>query len=554
MEERTQAVVDALINAMENREKIIRKELSKKIKEYHLDDHRFMPGWAQEISLRWQRWPRSTEIEGYYDVRIFLYSDRFKEKTDVDITFLTEKIFDKDIVPALSEWLQKKVDCEKWGGLFDAKFVISLDMTFQCDPLSTDPPHMQEWICLEAKIRVENEERLERRRQFVHDFIANKEYETEDIGKICWPAISIYSIVSIAAEDFYDEFGPETLRAFYDRLMERTLEADKKDEETHCISLSEGLARAARVLVKPKDGRKPTEEMFSLACHLCMSVMIHADEYRKEDGREALKVVASCGSKEAKNILKFGTGRIPPEIMTYKDDLVTCTANDVEKTINLKLKEESEGAYRAMIEYILRLINAGFPRNYTIKFNSKEKTYIHGIEKTKAQVFWNNCARYPALWPLMKEYVRTVHDPLEYYSDAEGVPLGGYAMFALGLADASNSDIVEEFMRENDEEHSDAPNYFVLAYVEKFGIHAGNAKTVVTCAFGANNGISRLIMPGEQEAASAVAAVLLEIDSDEYLYAMDVLFGGREGLIESIKKAEGEAKTILEKLLRHVKW
>jgi len=49
--------------------------------------------------------------------------------------------------------------------------------------------------------------------------------------------------------------------------------------------------------------------------------------------------------------------------MTYKDDLVACIANDVEKTINLKLKEESEDAYRAMIEYILRLVNAGFPRD-----------------------------------------------------------------------------------------------------------------------------------------------------------------------------------------------
>jgi hypothetical protein len=50
----------------------------------------------------------------------------------------------------------------------------------------------------------------------------------------------------------------------------------------------------------------------------------------------------------------------------------------------------------------------------------------------------------------------------------------GYATFALGLADSSNSDIVVEFMLHNDEEHALAPNYFVLAYLDKFGIHPEN--------------------------------------------------------------------------------
>jgi len=278
MEERTQAVVDALINAMEKREKIARKELSKA---YHPND-RFMPGWAREIVLWRERWPRSNVIA------VFFYAGgMYKEKTNVDITFLTEEIFDKDIVPALTEWSQKKVDNEKWSGLFDAKLFITVGG--------------YDWDAKE--IRVENEERMERRRQLVHDFIANKEYETEDIRKILY---SIESIVSIAAGDFYDEFGPETLRAFYDRLMERILEAD-------VVYYLTSFLGAARILAKPKDGRKPTEEMFSLACHLCMSVMIHGDEYRKEYGREALKVVASCGSKEARNILKFGSGLIPPE-------------------------------------------------------------------------------------------------------------------------------------------------------------------------------------------------------------------------------------------------
>lgn len=40
----------------------------------------------------------------------------------------------------------------------------------------------------------------------------------------------------------------------------------------------------------------------------------------------------------------------------------------------------------------------------------------------------------------MKEYAHTIMDSYDYYSDADceqAVPVGGYAVFALGLADIS---------------------------------------------------------------------------------------------------------------------
>lgn len=52
------------------------------------------------------------------------------------------------------------------------------------------------------------------------------------------------------------------------------------------------------------------------------------------------------GYKEAKNILKFGTGQIPADIVQYKDKYVTCLGNDIDKIIDLKIKEECEEAYK----------------------------------------------------------------------------------------------------------------------------------------------------------------------------------------------------------------
>lgn len=145
-----------------------------------------------------------------------------------------------------------------------------------------------------------------------------------------------------------------------------------------------------------------------------------------------------------------------------------------------------------MIEFIIKLIKAGFPNEYTIKFNSKVKEFlpIPDLKKTKANNFWNNCAKYPALSPLMKEYVLTIMDSYDYYSDAdseEAVPVGGYAVFALGPADISNGDIVQEFMEQNDSEHSISPSWFVGEYIDKFGITSENIPVVIACLTNSNN-------------------------------------------------------------------
>ncbi|MDR3158836.1 MAG: DUF6138 family protein [Zoogloeaceae bacterium] len=406
----------------------------------------------------------------------------------------------------------------------------------------------------------------ERKREIVRYFLGEREYETADFNGM--KDSTLEEICRIAAEDLYDEFGPERLTEFFDTPM-RTRETDSTSwyARNWYVVWEYGYRQAILALTAGKDDHPPGAERFHLACHLCMILLLHGDEYRQETGRKYLQTLARRGSEEAKKLVESGSGKIAPDVLRCQDHLVTCAANDILNVVDLKTKEESEAAYRTMLDYLIRLIQAEFPKEYHLKFNSKEKTWIRGIPKTPAQVFWNNCARYPALFPRMREYIRAIRisdgvagsDVVsEYYRDASdeaAVPVGGYAAFALGLADPSHGDIVVEFMLHNDEEHALAPNHFVLAYFDKFGIHPENMEPVLACILNINENEARPRgkIAGLDDAPTLAALLLAisryELDGYDVSRIVDYLWGGREKLAKAAKKAEDGKKEHLARIL-----
>ncbi|MDR0779119.1 MAG: DUF6138 family protein [Pseudomonadales bacterium] len=474
MHEKIPSFVGALIALLNRSEQAARKGLRKYQNKYKHGVERFCAGKVGAIFVYWSCFAPATEGEGRAFTEIGLMLDTLdngggvdqgdeEERRAMDFSFITPEIFASSIAPALETWLREKVCNEKWGGLFDASVYIT--------------------VRDQGDITVSDARRLQHKVGLVRDFIVEKQYETEDMDAILF---SLKSILRVAVTDLYDEFGVATLREFYGVLLNRARELDERENsQVMMVRVTEALIGAVYALAGPKDGKKATEEKFSLACLICMDVMVYGDEYRKNDAREALEAIAERGGRQARDVLKLGSGLIAPEVAQYSDDRVACNANDVTKVIDLRLKEESEAAYRAMLEYLIRLVGAGFPRDYSIQFNSKEKHYIPKIPKTKAQIFWNNCARYPALWPRMKDYVEQVVSSGGYYSDAP-VPWGGYATFALGMANVDNFDIIEKFMLHNDIEHSLVPDDFVLAYLEKHGINPRNAEAVVVAIVNMN--------------------------------------------------------------------
>ncbi|MDR2525075.1 MAG: DUF6138 family protein [Oscillospiraceae bacterium] len=555
MHPESQPVIDAIIAEIERQEAAVRAVWDKEI-EWKKGDW-LRPGWAYGIHFSWDcirqnpgyGFAGQNETTCFFEwsgVHISHNAERDCPAT-LDLKFLTTAIMTEEINPALQAFLQKKVDAEPWGGVYGANFRLTITLHADRDPLPSDPAHMQGMIWEQHSIKTESAARLAKERQMVRGFVAEKTYETADLEEI---SDSLGHACHLVAEDLYNDFGAEALSAFYETILQRTLARDASDFS----DLYAGFAGAAVALLETPEGQTPDEARLHLACWLSMQLLLHGtDKYERQRGQDVLKKAEQLGSKEAKSILKFGTGQIAQEIMLYKDKLVSCTANDITKVIDLKLKEESEDAYRAMILYITRLIQANFPDEYKIKFNSKEKSFIPGLPKTKNQQFWNNAARYPALWPLMKDYVRAILDPYDYYDDAEdedAVPVGGWAVFALGLASAENDDIVAEFMHQNDSEHSITPSYFVDEWLGKYGLTPQNAATVVTCVLGMNEryGTGKIQGLTDPEALAALVTALQarEAGDCEAEQVAEALWGGEDKLQKAAKKVEGEVKTQLE--------
>lgn len=560
MENKVKAVTDKMIEIFELHEKEIREAIEKK---ETLPKDKFMPGWSKGIHFSWYHYKaqpeydtkESNEITCFFEFNgIHVSHHRMKEQTDIDLKFLTSEIFKNDIVPTIQKWLQNKVDNELYGGLYNATFGITVTLSVSRDPLPRDAPHMQGQVWEQARITARDEQRLNKRKELIYNFIKNQEYKTTDISEI---DNSLVPICSVAVQDFFEEFGKNYLIEFFTALIEQ---AKKARFSSTMSDLIYGFANGAAILTQANESHTPNNEELALACWLSMMMLIHGtDKYEKQYGRDYLKKAGELGYKEAKNILKFGTGQISAEIVQYKDKYVTCLGNDIDKIIDLKIKEECEEAYRAMIEFIIRLIKAGFPNEYSIKFNSKVKEFlpIPDLKKTKTNIFWNNCAKYPALYPLMKEYVNTIMDSYDYYGDAdseEAVPVGGYAVFALGLADISNGDIVQKFMEQNDSEHSISPSWFVGEYIDKFGITSKNIPVVIACLINSNNhGYKGSNFDGlnNPDILSKFVEELKnsEISSYSVYEIIESIWGGENELKKAIKEANKVNQQYLQKIL-----
>lgn len=559
MTENSKAVVEKLIKIMEERETFIRESMKKKDKP---DKNPFMPGWAKGVFLSWEHsmaYPEydtkeHNKITCFFEFNGIIVSERrMEENTNIDLKFLTSEHFKNEIVPALREWAQNKVDNEVFGGLYGANFCITITLSTHREVRPTDPPHMKGCTWEQAYIKVKDEKRLETRKKMIYDFINNKEYLKANIEDI---SNSLSDISYHAVHDFFNEFGSEKLKEFFTTLIEKAKQTRFNSSMSRLVY---GFANGVSALLESSENHTPTEEEMSFACWLCMMTLLNGtDKYERQYGRDYLKQAGELGSKEAKKILKFGTGQLPEDVVQYKDKFVTCVANDIDKVIDLKIKEENEEAYRSMLNFIIRLMDAGFPSEYSMKFNSKIKEYlpISDLKKTKASNFWNNCSKYPALFPLMKEYVRNNMDSYDYYNDAwdeQAVSLGGYATFALGLADISNCDIVEEFMRQNDSEHTISSSWFVGEFIDKYGVTLETIPAVITCICNSNsseyrgNNFDGLKNPANLE---AFVEAIEEMELEGYVVEeiASYIWGDEEEMTELINESDSILKANLQKI------
>jgi hypothetical protein len=413
----------------------------------------------------------SHEIRGhfdYYDTGLGIFKNhkyKTKEFPFPSLVFLTKEVYENAVVPALTSWLEEKVQNDSFGGLYKDTLRLSL--------LISDKD--REYV--RADMTVTDPVRRNARREIIRTFVQDKKYETTDVRSREFSPVlkDLFYLIPT----FFGELPTETLKDAIEILAQKRLEYSSWG-----MGIDVLIPLAGACFNKLKKEVEPSAETgyyswvvtdavisddeLDFMCGIALLILRYAaDTHDREQGEEILTLVSQKGYARAKDYLKFGTGQIGKEYTHLKTKKFEAIANDIQRTIQFKVKEEDAESYGGMLDFIVALLKQGFPADYRIKINAKLKNFIpvDGIGNTKTNLFFGNAATFPELWGKMAEYVREIFREFTHYSDAsdeEAVTVGGYAVYALGVADPkANREIVDWFLDRVDFEHDCTARSFV---------------------------------------------------------------------------------------------
>ncbi|MCL2378715.1 MAG: DUF6138 family protein [Defluviitaleaceae bacterium] len=228
------------------------------------------------------------------------------------------------------------------------------------------------------------------------------------------------------------------------------------------------------------------EVHFEFACYVALMHIKYGASYMSVTANEILGFVTALGSDLPAKLKKHGSGHMPKEITEYKSAALSCKANDAFATIKIAMKEEQEEHYAKALDFLIRVLESGFPRSYSIDFRSPDKNYLP-IKKTPKKgvhQLFANAVKYPALHNKIEKYARLAIKEFEWYNNLEGqhcaMP-GTFAVFALGLLGEAYHELTADYLKICDGEHQELQGQFVLAYIEKYGFTAKGLELYKLC-------------------------------------------------------------------------
>lgn len=227
-------------------------------------------------------------------------------------------------------------------------------------------------------------------------------------------------------------------------------------------------------------------EHLSFVCYVAICLMKYGASFEIVTVNRYFRMVKSLGSNEVEELKKHGSGKLSKQLTNYKDENVSCAANDVFATIKIKVNQECEAAYQAILQFINALLKVDFPKSYTIEFSAKTKQIlpIKGLIKTGVHHLFANAVQYPDLHKLIEDYALLAMKKWEWYhnlQDENCAMPSTFAVFALGLESEKHFDLVKRYMQEVDEEHQSIQEKFTPAFVEKFGISEASLPVFISC-------------------------------------------------------------------------
>jgi len=227
-----------------------------------------------------------------------------------------------------------------------------------------------------------------------------------------------------------------------------------------------------------KDFKKENVNADQLALWVYTSYLrIKFKDYAAEAVTDLQIASKDFGAETARTYLDVGTGLFANEDIHFKDKDLECNANDVFSTISIRIKNETSESYGKALDFIIHLLQKGFPNSYAIKLSSKsEKLFLpnKGIAKSPTHRFFVNCLQYPDLHNKMEQYALVAMKEFEWYTDVEAgekscLP-GSYAIFGLGLTAEKYFPLVHKYFETLDDEHQMVHKYFISNLIDKYGI------------------------------------------------------------------------------------
>ena len=256
-------------------------------------------------------------------------------------------------------------------------------------------------------------------------------------------------------------------------------EKAENDFKYNIIFFLENWTKNIFLKLKPKE---VTEEQIDLYVYKALFQLKYSKykedtKYAYEDLKNAMK---NYSSQKAKQYLEKGSGTLADELIYYKDEDLECKANDVIARINIKINNEVATSYKKALDFIIILLNNGFPHSYVIKFSSKsEKVFldIKGLAKSSTHRFFRRILDFPELYDKLENYAKIAMKKFEFYRDViedededKRVLPGSYAVFGLVLCDEKYFPLVEEYSSKVDFGHQLAYQYFIKAFIDKYGV------------------------------------------------------------------------------------
>lgn len=244
-----------------------------------------------------------------------------------------------------------------------------------------------------------------------------------------------------------------------------------------------------RLVLRPDvDTASINHDYIKFMCYLAVCHMKYGPSFASVTANRYFGMATGLGSDEVTKLKKFGSGELPQETTEYKDENLSCVANDAFATIKVTVKNETAESYQRVLHFINRLLQTNFPRSYSISFSSKQKSWlpIKGLPKKGVHALFANAVRYESLHPLLVEYAHLAMKTHEWYNNLESEDCAmpsTFAVFALGLQSEAYFGLVKKYMQNVDDEHQSIQERFTAAFVEKYGINEKTLPIFISCLF-----------------------------------------------------------------------